>query len=132
MHIAYKIWLELGGQAVFGMGLYKLLSLVNETGSLQQAAKNLNMSYRAAWGKVRTVEKRMGADLLEKGRHGRNGSHLTLTGQNLIGQYSTLLMKIDQAVSKEPIEELVVQIKEDIVKAAAPPGRKPKDKGEPG
>jgi molybdate transport system regulatory protein len=128
MHIAYRIWLELGGQAIFGMGLYKLLSLVNETGSLQQAAKSLNMSYRAAWGKVRTVEKRMGADLLERGRHGRNGSHLTATGQNLLGQYTKLLGKVDQALSKEPITEIVVQIKQDIVNADGHAGHDPKDK----
>ncbi|MGI6386754.1 MAG: winged helix-turn-helix domain-containing protein [Desulfomonilia bacterium] len=60
MEFAYKIWIEKDGNTVFGMGIYKLLDLVAETGSLHKAAQELGMSYRAAWGKVREYEDRLG------------------------------------------------------------------------
>ncbi len=36
-------------------------------GSLNAAAKKLGMSYRAAWGRVRASEQRLGISLIEKG-----------------------------------------------------------------
>ena len=60
--------------------LYQLLMLVRQTGSLHKAAGELKMSYRAAWGKVRQSEDTLGFGLLEKGRHGRSGAHLTSEG----------------------------------------------------
>lgn len=51
----------------------KLVAAVHETGSLAQAAKRLDMSYRHAWGLIREAELAFGSPLiyLERGRGGR-------------------------------------------------------------
>lgn len=115
MRIEYKMWLEMGGQMVFGLGLYRLLCLVDQTGSLHKAAGTLHMSYRAAWGKVRECEQKMGIVVLEKGRSGRTGNHLTPAGKDLIMKYEALIQRVDAALADAPIHDLVVEIKQDII-----------------
>jgi molybdate transport system regulatory protein len=111
MHIAYKIWIELGNRAVFGIGLYQLLMLVRQTGSLNKAAQELRMSYRAAWGKVRQSEVTLGFELLEKGRHGRNGAHLTSEADLMIDQFEKVIGDMDDLVAKGPLAEHMDGIK---------------------
>ena len=111
MHIAYKIWIELGNRAVFGIGLYQLLMLVRQTGSLHKAAHELRMSYRAAWGKVRKSEETLGFGLLEKGRHGRNGAHLTSEAVLMIDQFQKVLGDMDDVIAKGPLAEHMGEIK---------------------
>jgi molybdate transport system regulatory protein len=111
MHFAYKIWIEVGGKAVFGLGIYQLLMLVRQTGSLRKAAENLKMSYRAAWGKVRDYETRLGIRLLEQGRHGRIGAHLTDEGIEIVDQFHKILDEMDVVVSDGPMTALISEIK---------------------
>ena len=43
-----KLWIEDGeGKVVFGLGRYRILDAIERLGSLQAAAKDLRMSYRA-------------------------------------------------------------------------------------
>jgi molybdate transport system regulatory protein len=44
--IKHKIWLERNGKVIFGQGRSILLRAIDECGSLNSAAKKLNMSYR--------------------------------------------------------------------------------------
>ena len=87
-----KIWLEEDGQLVFGTGRARLLKAVTETGSLKQAAKKLDMSYRRAWSYVRTVEERFGRLLLLKERGGKSGGGAFLTeyARELIRRFDKL------------------------------------------
>jgi molybdate transport system regulatory protein len=105
--VGYKIWLEKDGLPVFGTGLYEILSLVEEFGSLHKAAQELKMSYRAAWGKVRLYEKRLGVDLLEKGKHGRTGAHLTETGKHTLKYYTKLIQEIDSIILSKHISDFI-------------------------
>jgi molybdate transport system regulatory protein len=111
MHIAYKIWIEFGNKAVFGIGLYQLLMLVRQTGSLHKAAGELKMSYRAAWGKVRQSEELLGFGLLEKGRHGRSGAHLTSEADVMINKFQKVLHEMDDMVTDGPLADCVDTIK---------------------
>ena len=65
MHIRHKLWIEKGGKVIFGQGRHELLQAMEECHSLQGAARKLKMSYRAAWGKLRASEKRLGIRLVE-------------------------------------------------------------------
>jgi molybdate transport system regulatory protein len=65
MHIRQKIWIEKDGKVIFGQGRDELLKALEECHSLQGAAKKLHMSYRAAWGKLKASEKRLGIRLVE-------------------------------------------------------------------
>jgi len=110
MEFGYKIWIEKNGNNVFGVGIYSLLSLVEETGSLHKAAQNLKMSYRAAWGKVRDYEDRMGTSLLEKGRHGRTGAHLTPEGKLVLFHFKHIMEEMDKLIESSPIVDLIEKI----------------------
>jgi len=52
-----RLWFETDSQMLFGLGRVLLLKKVDECGSLYKAAKEIGMSYRAAWGKIKATEK---------------------------------------------------------------------------
>jgi len=68
-----------------GRGVAELLHGVREFGSLNQAAKELNMAYSKAWTLMRTMEASFGAPLLS--RDGAHGSSLTADGERLLKLY---------------------------------------------
>lgn len=65
VQIKHKIWIERNGRVIFGHGRRALLRAIDECGSLNSAAKRLNMSYRAAWGRLKASEERLGIKLTE-------------------------------------------------------------------
>jgi molybdate transport system regulatory protein len=89
MDIKHKIWLEIDGKVVFGPGRDVLLKAIDACRSLNAAAKMLDMSYRAAWGRVKASEERLGIKLVEN-EPGRTGMHLTETARKLILQFDLL------------------------------------------
>lgn len=81
------LWLESGGGMVFGLGRVQLLELVERLGSLNQAAKALGMSYRAAWGRIKRTEEALGEALLAKAS-GRKGYELTPLAEMLLKEFA--------------------------------------------
>jgi len=73
---------------LFGTGRYELFKAIDETHSLNAAAKKLNMSYRAAWGRLKASEERMGMKLVERSK-GR-GMYLTTGATMLLKQFDQL------------------------------------------
>jgi molybdate transport system regulatory protein len=89
MEIKYKIWIEKDGKIVFGRGRETILKAIREASSLNNAARKLQMSYRAAWGRLKASEQRMGMKLvavetLEK------GMHLTPQAEAIIARFEKL------------------------------------------
>lgn len=84
-HIRSKLWIEdAEGMVVFGLGRYRILEAIDRLGSLQAAAKDLRMSYRAVWCRIKASEERLGKPLVA--RKGR-GSCLTPLAKELMKQY---------------------------------------------
>ncbi len=82
------MWLEVDGAVVFGGGRVALFQAIEETGSIKQAAEKLNMSYRAAWGKIKATEERLGLKLVQRQAGGRkSGAELTPKGKELLNLY---------------------------------------------
>ncbi|MFH1799040.1 MAG: LysR family transcriptional regulator [Candidatus Omnitrophota bacterium] len=79
MNIKSKIWLEKDNKMVFGAGKSLILKAIKETGSINQAAKKLNMSYRHAWSYIRSIEKRLNKELVTKIKGGQGGGGAVLT-----------------------------------------------------
>ncbi|HHX50923.1 MAG TPA: LysR family transcriptional regulator [Clostridia bacterium] len=79
MQVQYKIWLEKNNEQVFGEGLQKLLSAIKRLGSIRQAAAEMRMSYRQAWGHLRTAEQRLQMRLIETKVGGETGGGTELT-----------------------------------------------------
>ncbi|MDI6797796.1 MAG: winged helix-turn-helix domain-containing protein [Desulfatibacillaceae bacterium] len=95
-----KVWVEdENGKPLLGNGRIQILLAVEETGSLNAAAKALGMSYRGAWCRIANTEKRLGAQLLERTAGGKSGggSHLTPLARTIIERFE----KLQRAVEKE-------------------------------
>ncbi|MEW5921901.1 MAG: LysR family transcriptional regulator [Bacillota bacterium] len=95
-----KVWLEMKGQKVFGDGPCDILQRVERTGSLRQAAVEINMSYSQAWRLVRSLEKGLGCPLLIKKTGGERGggSLLTAEARELIGRYLSFRHTAEEAL----------------------------------
>jgi molybdate transport system regulatory protein len=94
MKIRHKLWLEKDGRVIFGPGRFELLEAVEECQSLSAAAKKLKMSYRAAWGRLRASEDRLGIPLVEL-MDNRQGMRLTEEARKLINAFVELEKKIN-------------------------------------
>jgi len=79
MEIKSKLWIEVNGKPVFGEGRKFLLEAIDKYGSINQAAKEICISYRKAWGYIKAMEERLGFKLIERKTGGRNGGGATLT-----------------------------------------------------
>ena len=73
MEIRSKFWLEIDDEPVFGRGRRFLLEAIDAHGSINQAAKEINISYKKAWSYIKTMEERLGISLVERHVGGRNG-----------------------------------------------------------
>jgi molybdate transport system regulatory protein len=85
--VHFRLWLDCPQGIVFGMGRALLLKKIDESGSLNQAAKELGMSYRAAWGKLKNTESVLGFPLCNKCR-GRKGYTLTEKGRKVLNDFA--------------------------------------------
>ncbi len=94
MEIKHKIWLEKDGKVVFGPGRGLLLKAIEECHSLNAAAKKLDMSYRAAWGRVKASEERLGMKLVTTDP-GRTGMRLTEEAKKMIRRFD----QVDREIS---------------------------------
>lgn len=77
--IRSKLWIESGGGPFFGNGKVLLLKAIGRHGSISQAAKEVNISYRKAWSYIKTMEERLGIPLVECKAGGKNGGGATLS-----------------------------------------------------
>ena len=99
-----KIWIEdVEGNVVFGLGRYRMLEVIGRLGSMNAAARELRMSYRAVWIRIRTSEKRIGKTLVA--RQGK-GSQLTPFAEDLMKQFKRL-QSIVEAESNDVYESLI-------------------------
>ncbi len=77
--IRSKIWIEADGKPVFGRGRRFLLEAIDRCGSINGAAKEIDISYRKVWSYIQAMEERLGLALLERRKGGRNGGGAVLT-----------------------------------------------------
>jgi len=89
MEIKHKVWIEKDGKVIFGRGRDDILKAIDEQRSLNAAAKKLEMSYRAAWGRLKASEERMGMKLVETGAKDKS-MQLTDQARALIERFERL------------------------------------------
>jgi molybdate transport system regulatory protein len=101
MKIGYKVWLDNHGKA-FGDGPFELLKRVEKKRSLHQAASQMNMSYSKAWRLIRTLEERLGFDLLERKVGGQlgGGSWITPQAKDLMNHYQQFRRDVEKGLNK--------------------------------
>lgn len=91
----------------FGPGTASLLRGVQEGKSLNQATKNMGMSYSKAWKSIRATEKALGITLLI--RNGVKGSSLTVEAKEILTLFDNA-----QEAAKKAAEEVLAGGKKDI------------------
>lgn len=98
-NLKYKIWLDNNGKA-FGIGPCQLLKGVSETGSLNKAAKTMEMSYSQAHTLFKTLSKRLGFPLI-MGRTGGvdgGGTVVTEEAKELMKKYEAFMSECDSFI----------------------------------
>ncbi len=70
---------------IIGEGRMKILEHVENTGSINQAAKMMKMSYKAVWSKIKATEKHLDTRIVHADR--KDGSHLSKEGKALLEKY---------------------------------------------
>jgi molybdate transport system regulatory protein len=98
----HRVFLHEHGESLFGPGTFDLLVLVDETGSLHQAAKLMGMSYNKAWRAMRQAEDHLGVKLLERhaGGPAGGGSVLTEDGVQLMERFRAFLDEADADLAR--------------------------------
>ena len=117
LRLNYKIWLETSDQTgILGDKKCELLKAIDETGSLNDAMKKLNLTYRKTWDNLRKIERELGFPLIKPTRGGADGGNTVLTteGKILIQAFDKFHLEYDQVIQQgfeRILNELKLQIK---------------------
>ena len=81
-----------GDEIALGPGKIELLSVLAETGSLNETAQRLDMSYMRAWTLVRTMNECFQEPLVKAERGGKTGGGMVLTdtGKEVLALYQEM------------------------------------------
>ncbi|GAB3570917.1 LysR family transcriptional regulator [Spirosoma luteolum] len=84
MHIQVRgrVWLE-SQERFFGIGRLELLTHIQQTGSINKAAKAMNMSYKRAWEMVQSMNGQADAPLVVTQTGGEKGGGAVVTDEGL-------------------------------------------------
>ena len=101
-----RLWLE-GQEGTFlGYGRVVLLEQIRESGSIAQAARSMEMSYKHAWDLLESMNRQAGCKLVETSRGGKSGggARLTPTGERAIAvfwQYHARFQEVLQEMTAQ-------------------------------
>lgn len=87
---------------VFGKGPYIVLLKVKECGSLNKAARELNMSYSKAFNMIKNCEQALNKKLLIREIGGVKGGGSTITEEceEILKNYEFIVNEMDQKLSE--------------------------------
>ena len=74
--------------AIIGKGRMEILDNIEKTGSINQTAKMMKMSYKAVWSKIKATEKHLDTLIVHTDR--KEGSRLSKKGKELLEKYRLL------------------------------------------
>jgi molybdate transport system regulatory protein len=98
-----SLWIECEEERFFGPGRVELLERIDETGSLNQAARQMNMSYKKAWEMINKLNAQSGKPLviLKTGGEKGGGSEITNEARELIACHRILRKRFEAFLEKE-------------------------------
>jgi molybdate transport system regulatory protein len=117
LRLNYKIWLETSERnGILGDKKCELLKAIEETGSLNDAMKKLNLTYRKTWDNLRKIERDLGFPLIKPTRGGADGGNTVLTTEAKIlvqafDQFHSEFDRIIQNGFEKILNDLKLQIK---------------------
>jgi molybdate transport system regulatory protein len=97
-----KIRIEFEGNGAIGHGRIELLELIEQHGSIAQAAKAMMMSYKRAWYLIDEFNSMFSDPLVERRHGGRGGGAATLTplGAEIVAEYRGMEAKARSVFTK--------------------------------
>jgi len=103
MRARLKVWVEENEGLVLSDYRARMLGLIDETGSLADAAARLGISYRRAWGKLKEIEANLGVKLVESTAGGSGGGHTCLTGagRDMVERYNRFRARLSALAERE-------------------------------
>jgi molybdate transport system regulatory protein len=107
LRINGRIWLETGNdtssERFMGIGRLELLGHIQRTGSINQAAKAMKMSYKRAWELVHSMNTLADLPLVatQTGGDKGGGAIVTEEGEKYIAYYQALQARFQQFISDE-------------------------------
>ena len=102
-----SLWLEFEGQHFFGPGPVELLERINETGSINAAAKEMKMSYKKAWELVNALNGQSSTPVVIPQTGGEKGGGSTVTEEAMeLIKYHRLLRQRFAAFLEEETRRL--------------------------
>ncbi|MVT12144.1 winged helix-turn-helix domain-containing protein [Chitinophaga tropicalis] len=98
-----SLWLESSGKRFFGPGPVELLELISETGSINQAAKRMKMSYKKAWELINNLNSMSASPLVLTSTGGDNGGGSTISDEarQLIVYHKELRTRFSRFLEEE-------------------------------
>lgn len=98
MEVRGNLWLQGEQGLMLGKGRAMLLKQIEETGSIAEAARQMEMSYRRAWGMVKAMNEATDYPLVEKNPGGKKGggAKLTAEGKKLLQSFEQLMAEFQQ------------------------------------
>lgn len=98
-----SLWIEGDGTRFFGPGPVELLKLIQETGSINQAAKKMGMSYKKAWEIVNRLNTIADSPLVITATGGEKGggSSISDEAQQLIDFHQSLRERFKKFLEQE-------------------------------
>jgi len=73
IEVRSKVWFEVQGKTVMCEGRAELLRRIQETQSINLAAKQMGLSFRRAWAMIKEMEDSFGIVMVERRRGGSGG-----------------------------------------------------------
>ncbi|MBL7213432.1 MAG: LysR family transcriptional regulator [Desulfobacteraceae bacterium] len=73
---------------IIGEGRKEILENIEKTGSINQTAKRMRMSYKGVWSKIKATEKYLDKPIVHADR--KSGTSLTEEGKELLKKYGVL------------------------------------------
>ena len=100
-----RLWIEIGGERFFGPGPVQLLEYIEETGSINQAAKKMEMSYKKAWSIINNLNTSALRPLVLTATGGQKGGGSTISpeAKALITYYHDLHQRFRQFLQAETL-----------------------------
>ena len=98
-----SLWIECNGERFFGPGPVELLERINDTGSINQAAKQMQMSYKKAWEIISMLNSSSAQPLVvtQTGGSSGGGSVITDEAKAMIDWYRQLRERFSVFLQKE-------------------------------
>jgi molybdate transport system regulatory protein len=95
--LRHQVEMVTGDEILISEEGFRLLIALEKDLSIVAAAKELGISYRKAWGMLRSIEYNLGFSLVGKRRGGKAGGRTTFTaeGKALMDAYRNLISELE-------------------------------------